>query len=127
MSDKEVKNLGHEEMLEKLLGEDYEAPVKQVGVDRLGVQFTARGLTDREMRAIRRKLETEKADDEFGPALIEAATDFPWSDPRLLEKFKVSSGRQVITRLLLSGEVNRLVVLIADLSGADKDLGEIKN
>jgi hypothetical protein len=137
MSEKEVKGLSAEEMLENLLGVSG-LPSRVVAIDRLGIQFTATGLDGKTVGSLRKSCTSRKPgrkgefveeldNDEFGAAIIEAATDFPWGDKRLLDKYQASSGRQVILRLLLAGELDKLSDLVMELSGFDKDLDEVKN
>jgi hypothetical protein len=139
IAEKEVveKELTAEEMLENLLGVSG-LPSRKAVIDRLGIQFTVTGLDGKTVGSLRKsctmrrpgrkgEIIEELDNEEFGAAIIEAATDFPWSDPRLTEKHKASSGRQVILRTLLAGELDKLSELVMELSGFDKDLDDVKN
>ena len=70
----------------------------------------------------------ELNDEEFNAAIIEAATVSPnWGDKKLLSTFRLSSGREVIKRKLLAGEMMALADKVMELSGFDDELEEIEN
>lgn len=126
-----------EQILQKLLEVD-QLPEKTVNLPRIGIPIILRGLTGKQVFALRercterserRGAKTDRLDEEqFNVALIFAATVSPnWGDSRLLTKYQGSSGEEVIKRLLLAGELSALGDEVLDLSGFNVSLDEVKN
>lgn len=66
--------------------------------------------------------------DEYDAAVImEATTNFDWSNPKLLESENVSDGKQYILRKLLAGEISNLIDKILELSGYGKEMEETED
>jgi len=140
--EKEVKTqeeveMTEEDIINKLM-EPTDVPERTYKIERLGIPVTLKGLSEREIQRIRKECTTERKhrgqrvkelnEEEFNAALIEKATVKPnWSDKRLLDKLSLSSGREVIKRRLLAGEMVALGDKVMELSGFDDDLEEIKN
>ena len=137
MTEQEVLEITEDEIINKLL-EPTEVPERTYMIDRLGIPVTLKGLSEREIQRIRRECTVERKhrgqrtkelnEEEFNAALIEAATVSPnWGDKRLLSSLKLSSGREVIKRRLLAGEMMALADKVMELSGFDDELEEIEN
>lgn len=137
MTEQEVLEMTEDEIINKLL-EPTEVPERTYMIDRLGIPVTLKGLSEREIQRIRRECTVERKhrgqrtkelnEEEFNAALIEAATVSPnWGDKRLLSSLKLSSGREVIKRRLLAGEMMALADKVMELSGFDDELEEIEN
>ena len=137
MTEQEVLEITEDEIINKLL-EPTEVPERTYMIDRLGIPVTLKGLSEREIQRIRRECTVERKhrgqrtkelnEEEFNAALIEAATVSPnWGDKRLLSSLKLSSGREVIKRRLLAGEMMALADKVMELSGFDDELEEIDN
>lgn len=137
MTEQEVLEMTEDEIINKLL-EPTEVPERTYMIDRLGIPVTLKGLSEREIQRIRRECTIERKhrgqrikelnEEEFNAALIEAATVSPnWSDKRLLSNLKLSSGREVVKRKLLAGEMMALADKVMELSGFDDELEEIDN
>lgn len=129
--------MDEEQVLHRLLSAD-EPPQRTVRLPRLGVPVTLRGLSAKQVFAIRdrcterherRGRVTERVDDEqFNAALIAAATVSPnWGDPKLLAKYQASGPEEVVKRVLLAGELWALGEVVLDLSGFNTELEELKN
>lgn len=137
MTDEELLEMTEEDIINKLL-EPTDVPERTYALDRLGIQITLKGLSEKEIQRIRKECTTETRhrgnrtkelnEEEFNAALIEKATVKPnWSDKRLLTALNLSSGREVIKRRLLAGEMVALGDKVMELSGFDDELEEIKN
>jgi len=137
MTEEEILEMTEDEIINKLL-EPTEVPERTYMIDRVGIPITLKGLSEREIQRIRRECTIERKhrgqrikelnEEEFNAALIEAATVSPnWSDKRLLSNLKLSSGREVIKRKLLAGEMMALADKVMELSGFDDELEEIEN
>lgn len=137
MTEEEILEMTEDEIINKLL-EPTEVPERTYMIDRIGIPITLKGLSEREIQRIRRECTIERKhrgqrikelnEEEFNAALIEAATVSPnWSDKRLLSNLKLSSGREVIKRRLLAGEMMALADKVMELSGFDDELEEIDN
>lgn len=137
MTEQEVLEMTEDEIINKLL-EPTEVPERTYMIDRLGIPVTLKGLSERGIQRIRRECTVERKhrgqrtkelnEEEFNAALIEAATVSPnWGDKRLLSSLKLSSGREVIKRRLLAGEMMALADKVMELSGFDDELEEIDN
>jgi len=137
MTEEEILEMTEDEIINKLL-EPTEVPERTYMIDRIGIPITLKGLSEREIQRIRRECTIERKhrgqrikelnEEEFNAALIEAATVSPnWSDKRLLSNLKLSSGREVIKRKLLAGEMMALADKVMELSGFDDELEEIDN
>jgi hypothetical protein len=133
----EEVEMAEEDIINKLM-EPTDVPEKTYKIERLGITVTLKGLSEREIQRIRKECTTERKhrgqrikelnEEEFNAALIEKATVKPnWSDKRLLDKLSLSSGREVIKRKLLAGEMVALGDKVMELSGFDDDLEEVKN
>jgi len=137
MTEEEILEMTEDEIINKLL-EPTEVPERTYMIDRIGIPITLKGLSEREIQRIRRECTIERKhrgqrikelnEEEFNAALIEAATVSPnWSDKRLLSNLKLSSGKEVIKRKLLAGEMMALADKVMELSGFDDELEEIDN
>lgn len=133
-----LSELTDEEILQKML--DVEAvPERTVSLKRIGIPVTLKGLTGKQVFAIRERCTntiTEKRgrsrreldEEAFNGALIEAATVKPnWGDPKLLAKYRASGPEEVIKRLLLAGEVAQLGDMVLEISEFNTELEEVKN
>ena len=131
-----------EDILAKLMGEEFEAPKGKATLERLGIQLELKGLTGDELSNIRKectrkrkvngKWEEKLNNAEYDAGVIIAATtNFNWNNQKLLSKFEMSDGKQFIIKKLLAGEKNALVEAILQLSGFGEDLevteDDIKN
>ena len=131
-----------EDILAKLMGEEFEAPKGKATLERLGIQLELKGLTGDELSKIRKectrkrkvngKWEEKLNNAEYDAGVIIAATtNFNWNNQKLLSKFEMSDGKQFIIKKLLAGEKNALVEAILQLSGFGEDLevteDDIKN
>lgn len=131
-----------EDILAKLMGEEFETPKGKATLERLGIQLELKGLTGDELSKIRKECTRkrkvngkweEKLDSAEYDAgvIIKATTNFNWNNQQLLSKYEMSDGKQFIIKKLLAGEKNALVEAILDLSGFGKDLevteDDIKN
>lgn len=137
MTEEELIDMTEDEIINKLL-ESTEVPERTYAVERLGIPVTLKGLSEKEIQRIRRECTVERKhrgqrtkelnDEEFNAAIIEAATVSPnWGDKKLLSTFRLSSGREVIKRKLLAGEMMALADKVMELSGFDDELEEIEN
>lgn len=133
----DYSDLNENEILDRLLSID-KVPEKTVALSRIGIPVTLKGLTGKQIYALRERCthrykergrEVEKLDEEaFNVGLIAMATLKPnWGEPQLLAKFQVSGPEEVIKRLLLAGELASLGDVVLDLSGFNIELSEIKN
>lgn len=133
----DFEKMTEEQILQRLLEAD-SVPEKTAIISRLGIPVTLRGLTGKQVYAIRERSTerkerrgkiTERLDEElFNTALIAAATVKPnWGDSKLLAKYKASSPEEVIKRILLAGELDALGEAVLDLSGFNTDLEDVKN
>jgi hypothetical protein len=131
------KSMTEEEILERLLDAD-RVPERTVGIERMGIPLTIRGLTGKTVFQIReqcthrtnkRGQAIETLDEEqFNCRLIAAATASPkWEHPRLLEKYHASGAEEVVKRVLLAGELAALGDAVLDISGFNEELVEVKN
>lgn len=136
MTEEEILEMTEEDMINRLL-EPSEVPERTYIMDRLGITVTLKGLSEKEIQRLRRECTTEKKtrgqrikelnDEEFNAALIEKATVKPnWNDKRLLSQLGLSSGREVIKRRLLAGEMVALGDKVMELSGFDDELEEVE-
>lgn len=131
-----------EDILAKLMGEEFETPKGKATLERLGIQLELKGLTGDELGRIRKectrkrkvngKWEEKLNNAEYDAGVIIAATtNFNWNNQKLLSKFEMSDGKQFIIKKLLAGEKNALVEAILQLSGFGEDLeiteDDIKN
>jgi len=133
------ENMQEADIITKLMAADPDnVPTMVIPLKRLGIPVTLKALTGKQVSRLRdRNTQTiktkngpvDKLDNEaFGIALIAAASAKPnWNDPKLIEKFKASSGSEVIKRLLLAGEISLLSDAVLDVSGYNLTLDDIKN
>lgn len=133
----ELVEMTEDEIISKLMVPT-DVPERTYAIERLGIQVTLKGLSEREIQRIRKECTVERKnrgtrikelqEEEFNAALIEAATVKPnWGDKRLLSSLNLSSGREVIKRKLLGGEMTALGDRVMELSGYDDELEEVKN
>ena len=133
----DFENMTEEQILQRLLDADT-VPERTVKLERLGIPIKLRGLTAKQVYAIRdrcterqnkRGQVSERLDTEqFNSALIAAATVSPnWGDPKLLTKYNASGAEEVIKRVLLAGELDALGDAVLDLSGFNTELEDVKN
>ena len=133
----DIEKMTEEQVLQRLLDADT-IPERTVKLERLGIPIKLRGLTGKQVYAIRdrcterqnkRGQVSERLDTEqFNSALIAAATVSPnWGDPKLLAKYNASGPEEVIKRVLLAGELDALGDVVLDLSGFYTELEDIKN
>lgn len=124
------------EIINRLLAS--EIPEKTVSIVRLGIPVTLKGLTGKEVFALRERCternkvkgrEVSRLDEEaFNVGLLALATVSPnWGNSALLQKFNASGKEEVIKRLLLAGELATLGDVVLDLSGFNEELDEVKN
>lgn len=136
LTEEELIEMTEEDIINKLL-EPSDVPERTYALDRLGIQITLKGLSEKEIQRIRKECTTETKhrgqrlkelnDEEFNAALIEKATVKPnWSDKRLLAALNLSSGREVIKRRMLAGEMVALGDKVMELSGFDDELEEVE-
>jgi hypothetical protein len=133
----DFENLTEEQILQRLLDADT-VPERTVKLERLGIPIRLRGLTGKQVYAIRERCTdrqnkrgqvTERLDmEQFNTALIAAATVAPnWGDAKLLAKYNASGPEEVVKRVLLAGELDALGDVVLDLSGFNTELDEVKN
>jgi len=113
-------------------------PTITVPIERLGIPVKLKALTgkqvsrvrDRNTRTVKTKQGPKEVTDKEGYliGLISLATvNVPWGDAKLIEKYKASSGDEVIKRTLLAGEIALLGEAVLDVSGYNIELDDIKN
>ena len=135
MTEDEVLEMTEDDIINKLL-EPTEVPERTYALDRLEIQVTLKGLSEKEIQRIKRECTVtvksrggrtkELNEEEFNAALIEKATIRPnWSNKKLLDQLGLSSGREVIKRRLLAGEMVALGDKVMELSGFDDELEEL--
>lgn len=133
----DFEKMSEEQILQRLLEAD-SIPERTVKLERLGIPVTLRGLTGKQVFAIRERCTerrekkgrlSERLDEEqFNTSLISAATVRPnWGDTKLLAKYNASGPDEVIKRILLAGELSSLGDVVLDLSGFNTDLVDVKN
>ncbi|THF78026.1 phage tail assembly chaperone [Cohnella fermenti] len=133
----EFEALTEDQVLERLLAADT-VPEKAVLLERMGIPVRLRGLTGKQVFAIRERCTErkekrgqtiERLDEElFNVSLIAAATVTPnWGDAKLVTKFSASGAEEVIKRILLAGELSALGDVVLDLSGFNTELEDVKN
>lgn len=137
LTEDEIIEMSENDIINKLL-EPTDVPERTYALERLGIQVTLKGLSEKEIQKLRKECTSESKhrgqrikelnEEEFNAALIEKATVKPnWGDKRLLSALNLSSGREVIKRRLLAGEMVALGDKVMELSGFDDELAEIKN
>lgn len=135
MTEDEMLEMTEDDIINKLL-EPTEVPERTYALDRLEIQVTLKGLSEKEIQRIKRECTVtvksrggrtkELNEEEFNAALIEKATIRPnWSNKKLLDQLGLSSGREVIKRRLLAGEMVALGDKVMELSGFDDELEEL--
>ena len=91
--DEQILNMKEEDILKQLMGEE-ELPTATVILDRLKIKLDLKGLTEKEISAIRKECSTRKKvkgaweeklnSAEFDAGLIVGATtNINWNDPKL--------------------------------------------
>ena len=127
------------DIITKLLAADPEhVPTMVVPLKRLGIPVTVKALTGKQVARTRERntqsIKTKKGPvdkldyENFNIGLIVQASVKPnWNDAKLLEKFRASSGTEVVKRLLLAGEISLLGEAVLDVSGLNIDLDDLKN
>lgn len=125
-----------EDIIAKLM-EDAPLPKRKVLIDRLQIPITLKALTEKEISKLKKDCTKEKKlrggrrekeldDDEFNIALIEKSTISPnFNNEKLLKNMNVSSGRELIRRKFLAGELSALSENILEISGFDNELEEL--
>ena len=127
------------DLLKALLSVEDEV-TKMVWMPRFGAHFKVRGVPADEYARLENRCKymvknkrtgrvEEKIDqDKLSLMLIQAGCMTPdWSDPKLLEKYKVTDPSEVIQKRLLMGEVDMLSTAIMDASGYFNGVETIKN
>ena len=127
------------DIITKLLAADPEhVPTMVVPLKRLGIPVTVKALTGKQVARTRERntqsIKTKKGPvdkldyENFNIGLIVQASVKPnWNDAKLLEKFRASSGTEVVKRLLLAGEISLLGEAVLDVSGFNIDLDDLKS
>ncbi|AJA42417.1 hypothetical protein AJ85_05635 [Alkalihalobacillus alcalophilus ATCC 27647 = CGMCC 1.3604] len=139
--------LNETQILDKLFNASESVPERTVSIKRIGLSFTIKGLKAGTIEKLQKRYthkqrvrgeETEELDrPAFNRALIVDATKaiggdekVKWDNGALKDKFKASSGQEVLKRVLLAGEISQLADQVMDLSGfydyAEED-NEAKN
>lgn len=137
MTDEEILDMTEEDIINRLL-EPTEVPERTYMLDRLGIPVTLKGLSEKEIQRLKRECTVERKnrgnrtkelnEEEFNAALIEKATVKPnWGNKKLLDQLGLSSGREVIKRRLLAGEMVALGDKVMELSGFDDELEEVES
>lgn len=137
LTDEEILEMTEEDIINKLM-EPTEVPEKTYMLDRIGIPVTLQGLSEKDIQRLRRECTKEVGkrgnkrkelnEEEFNAALIEKATVKPnWGSKKLLDQLGLSSGREVIKRRLLAGEMVALGDKVMELSGFDDELEEVDN
>lgn len=135
MTEEEILKMTEDDIINKLL-DPLDVPEKTYALDRLNIPVTLKGLNEKDIQRIRKECTTTKKnrgqtikelnEEEFNAALIEKATVKPnWGDKRLLSQHNLSSGRELIKRRLLAGEMAALGDKVMELSGYDDELEEV--
>jgi hypothetical protein len=135
--DLEKVQMTEDDIIARLM-EETPAPEATYSIERLGIQVTLRGLSEREVSRVKKECTHERKvrgakvkeldEEEFNAALIEKSTVTPdWNNRKLLDALKASDGRQVIKKKLLAGETSALGDKVLELSGFDDELEEIEN
>lgn len=132
MKKEQISKMTEEDILNKLMGE-YVAPTKEYLIERLQIPIVMKGLTEKEISKIRVQcIYNNKLDsNEFDAALIYASTtNFNWNNEKLLNAHHASSGKELIRKILLAGEITSLTRIVLELSGFTSSISlvdEIKN
>lgn len=140
------ENLSEEQILDSLFEAADKLPEETVGIQRLDLQMTLRGLTSSKVDSIRERCTVrkttkgrteEKVDSEtFNALLISEATVQlevkslklnGWGDPRITSRLKLSGGEQAVRRMLLAGELDAVGDKVLELSGFGVELDDLKN
>lgn len=133
------EEMAEADIITKLLAADPEhVPTMVVPLKRLGIPVTLKALTGKQVARTRERntqsIKTKKGPvdkldyENFNIGLIVQASVKPnWNDAKLLEKFRASSGTEVVKRLLLAGEISLLGEAVLDVSGFNIDLDDLKN
>lgn len=136
LTEEEIIAQTEDEIINRLL-QPTDVPEKTYALERLQIHVTLKGLSEKEIQRIRkectkqvrgarRQMVKEVDDEEFNAALIEKATTKPdWGNNKLLSQLNLSSGREVIKRKLLAGEMTALSEKVMELSGFEDDLEEV--
>lgn len=109
--------------IKRLLG--IEVQTTTVVINRLNFPIKLKSLGLKELFSIATDTDLyfnqEIYENELGAALIVTATiNFNWNDEKLLEKYKVSNGKNVVIQILLAGEMMLLIDNIISISGWKK-------
>ena len=133
------KDMSEEDIIAALLNSNADdKPPMIVPLKRLGIPVTLKALTgkqvfrvrERNTRTVERRNKIEKVLDTegFNMGLIMASTVKPnWGAPELLNKFRASSGEEVLKRILLGGEISLLGDVVLEISGYNVGIDDIKN
>lgn len=125
---KQIQQMSEEEILGKLMGE-YTAPRKTYFIDRLQIPIEMKGLTEKEISKLRVQCTYDNKLDsnEFDAALIYASTtNFNWNNEKLLNAHQASSGKELIRKILLAGEITSLTRIVLELSGFTSSVNEVE-
>lgn len=135
--EKEKEMIMTEEEIISILAEERPLPTRDVRIKRLGLVITLRALTEKDISKTRKDCTHEKKarggrkekefdDEEFNIALIEKSAIKPnFNNPKLLKALKLSSGKEVIRRKFLAGEMAQLGDNVLELSGFDDELEDV--
>lgn len=135
--EKEKELILTEDDIISILSEERPLPTRDVSIDRLGFVITLRALTEKDISTLRKDCTHEKKarggrkekvfdDEEFNIALIEKSAINPdFNGQKLLKALKLSSGREVIRRKFLAGEMAQLGDHVLELSGFDDELEDV--
>ncbi len=124
------------DVVDKLLQLEDEKATRTIYLKRLDLALTIRPITTSELYELRRRCKfknlrtgAETTDDEkFQLGIIVTGTVSPnWKDERLLSKYNVLTGEDVVKKVLLPGEVVAVFEEIIDLSGFNEEVEELKN
>lgn len=125
-----------EDLIERLLEVSVSVPEKKVLLKRLDIPVRLKALSPNEVFDLKRACTYRNSrtgyeffeEEKFYLGLIVRGSIEPdWKDKRLLDKFSVPSGEDVVKKLLLYGEVIELANIILELSGINEEVEEIKN
>lgn len=135
--EKEKEMIMTEDDIISILAEERPLPTRDVKIERLGIIVTLVALTEKDISKLRKecthekkgrggKKEKEFDDEEFNIALIEKSAVKPnFNNAKLLKALKLSSGKEVIRRKFLAGEMAQLGDHVLELSGFDDELEDV--
>ena len=124
------------DVIEKLLQLGDEKITRTIYLKRLDLVLTIRPITTKEMFELRRRCtyrnprtkdETYDIEKEQLGIIVIGTVSPNWKDERLLSKYNVLTGEDVVRRVLLPGEVVAVAYEIQDLSGFNEEVEDVKN